>query len=186
MKYFVLTCSVIFLMIMMYIDVFKYFIGSTYRSGLHIVPILLLANMFLGIFFNLSIWYKLTGKTIFGAYLAIVGAVITLAGNYYLIPIYGYTGAAWTTLICYAAMMVLSYLIGQKRFPVNYEPVKLISFIMIAVAMYFISLYLDRLFALGIAVRLLVNTMILLIFVAVVYKFDNLKEIRISNENKSS
>ena len=94
MKYFVITCSIIFLAIMMYIDIVKYFIGKNYWPGLKVVPILLLANLCLGVFFNLSMWYKLTGKTIYGAWFAIFGAVITITFNFILIPELGYMGAA--------------------------------------------------------------------------------------------
>jgi O-antigen/teichoic acid export membrane protein len=178
MKYFVLTCSFIFLFVMMYIDIFKYFIGPNYRSGLHIVPILLLANLCLGIFFNLSMWYKLTGKTKFGAYFAIAGAVITITGNIILIPRIGYTGAAWTTLICYASMMVMSYISGAKQFPINYQPVKLLGFIGLSVGMYLFSDKLVDYFNFDLTLKMITNTFILFLFVGIVYKFDKLKELR--------
>lgn len=125
MNYFVLTCSFIFLGVMLYIDVIKYFIGQAYHSGLHIVPVLLFANLCLGVYLNLSIWYKLTGQTRFGAWLAIFGATVTIAFNFWLIPKMGYTGAAWATLICYASMMIFSYLKGRDIFPVPYDLRKL-------------------------------------------------------------
>ncbi len=84
-------------------------------AGLKVVPVLLLANMCLGIFFNLSMWYKLTGHTRYGAYFSVFGAVITIVLLIILIPAMGYMGAAWATLICYAAMMVVSYITGQKN-----------------------------------------------------------------------
>ena len=114
MTYFVLTCSFIFLGVMLYIDVVQHFIGKDFREGIAVVPILLMANLFLGIFYNLSIWYKLTGQTRFGAYISIIGAIITLALNYFLIPVMGYMGSAWATFICYGSMMVISFIIGQK------------------------------------------------------------------------
>jgi O-antigen/teichoic acid export membrane protein len=178
MKYFVLTCSLIFLVVMLYIDVFKYFIGPSYRSGLHIVPVLLLANMFLGIFFNLSMWYKMTGRTRFGAAFAIIGAMITIAGNLYLIPRMGYEGAAWTTLICYSVMMIISYFIGMKYYPVNYKPLKLLGFIVFALLMYRMSVWVDVYLNFDTLIRVLVNTLILFIFIAIVYRFDKLKELR--------
>jgi O-antigen/teichoic acid export membrane protein len=178
MKYFVLTCSFIFLFIMMYIDVFKYFIGPSYRSGLHIVPILLLANMCLGIFFNLSMWYKLTGETRYGAYFAIIGAAITIAGNIYLIPMIGYSGAAWTTLICYASIMILSYVVGARKFPVKYRPLKLAGYIGLAVLFFLTSEWLTELLSLNFTFKMIMNTILLLLYVGVVFQFDKLKELR--------
>jgi O-antigen/teichoic acid export membrane protein len=99
MKYFFIVCMFIFLLTTFYLDIVKLFIGEAYREGLNVVPILLLANLALGVFFNLSVWYKLSGQTKFGAYLTILGAVITIVANFILIPILGYTGAAWATLI---------------------------------------------------------------------------------------
>jgi O-antigen/teichoic acid export membrane protein len=121
MHYFVFMCTFIFLAIMMYMDVVKIFIGKEYREGLGVVPILLIANLCLGVFYNLSIWYKLTHNTRWGAWLSIIGAVITVVLNFILIPVMGYMGAAWATLICYATMMVISWYAGQKYYPVNYN-----------------------------------------------------------------
>ena len=97
-----------------------------YHGGLNVVPILLAANLFLGIYLNMSIWYKLSGKTGYGAWLSILGALITIVFNLWLIPEMGFTGAAWATFICYTSMMLLSYLKGQQVFPVPYEIGKLV------------------------------------------------------------
>jgi O-antigen/teichoic acid export membrane protein len=102
-----------------------------------------LANLCLGVFFNLSIWYKLTGHTRFGAYLAIFGALITLGLNIWWIPIFGYMGAAWATLVCYAAMMVASYFIGQKYYPIDYHLIRILSYLGLAIGLYFISIYIQ-------------------------------------------
>jgi O-antigen/teichoic acid export membrane protein len=130
MKYFVILGLGIFLFVCLYIDVFKYFIGrggSRYHEGLHIVPFLLLANLFLGVFYNLSIWYKLKDKTSLGAYVSLAGAAITIGFNFMLVPRYGYAAAAWTKLICYGSMVALSYYMGQKVYPIDY-PLKRIGF----------------------------------------------------------
>jgi len=140
MNYFVIACSLIFLAIMLYMDIVKYFVGKPYYEGLKVVPILLLANMFLGIFYNLSVWYKLTNQTKYGAYISIFGAIITIVLNYTLIPILGYMGSAWATLACYASMMVVSYLIGQKKYYIEYNLKKFFIFLSGAVIVYFISL----------------------------------------------
>lgn len=126
MNYFVLAGCVIFLVVMFYMDIVKLFIGEKFHGGLNVVPILLAANLFLGIYLNLSIWYKLSGRTAYGAWLSIVGALITIVFNLWLIPEMGYTGAAWATFICYLTMMGLSYLKGQQVFPVPYELKKLL------------------------------------------------------------
>lgn len=139
MDYFVIIGCIIFLLVLFYIDIFKYFIDEKYWSGLHIVPILLLANLFLGIYYNLSIWYKLTDKTKYGAYIALIGAVITLELNYLLIPVYGITGAAWTTLICYASMVIISYLIGKAYYKIHYNVHLIIVYILLACLFYWVG-----------------------------------------------
>lgn len=118
---FVLTGSFIFLGVMLNLDWIQYLIGTRYRTGLKVVPILLMANFCLGVFFNLSIWYKLTEQTRFGTYLALWGAFVTVALNFYWIPRHGYLGAAWATLVCYASMALLSYALGQCHYPVRYD-----------------------------------------------------------------
>lgn len=146
MKYFVIICSFIFLAVMLYIDVVKYFVGSkgsAYHEGLDVVPVLLLANMFLGIFFNLSIWYKLTGQTRFGAMLTVYGAIITIILNFWFIPIFSYHGSAWVTLICYFSMSLFSLLLGQKYYPIPYQIMRISLFIVIAVFLYLLNDFLD-------------------------------------------
>ena len=168
MTAFVLVCSVIFVGIMLYIDIVQYFVGQTYRVGLPIVPILLMANLFLGIFYNLSIWYKLTGQTKFGAYIALFGAAITLGLNWLLIPRFDYMGAAWTTFACYLSMMVVSYLLGQKYYHVNYDLKRILFYLVFAVAVYGLSCGIIRLFGIeSMALRLVVNSVILIGYLAV-------------------
>ena len=123
MKYFTIIMAVIFLGVTIFYEFIKGFLGSEYHDerGFLVVSILLLANLFLGIYYNLSIWYKLTEKTKYGAYLSIFGAIITLALNFLLIPIIGFVGSAWATLICYFSMTVASYYLGKKHFPVPYN-----------------------------------------------------------------
>lgn len=122
MNYFVIVVSLIFLMVVLYLDLFKYFIpNSEYWVGLKVVPILLLANLCLGIYYNQSIWYKLSNQTRFGAYIAVIGATITVVLNFLLIPVMGFMGAAWATLACYASMVLISYFLGQKHYPIPYN-----------------------------------------------------------------
>ena len=139
-KYFIICGLFIFLGVMFYIDFVKFFIDASYHEGLKVVPILLLANLFLGIFFNFSIWYKLNDMTKYGAYLAIFGAIITIVLNIFLIPLFGYIGAAWATLICYIAMTLLSFYWGQKFYKVPYEIKTFILYFIIALGLYAISI----------------------------------------------
>lgn len=185
MHYFVLMCSFIFLGIMLYIDIVKNFIGKEYREGIGVVPILLMANLCLGVFYNLSVWYKLTHQTKWGAWFSIIGATITLALNFALIPVMGYMGAAWATLICYAAMMVISYLVGQKYYHVNYNLGSFFYFILSALAIYFFSEQLRNHFAWGRNAMLLANTGFLLVFLALAYVYERRKNsyIRIPEKN---
>ncbi len=141
MKYFFIVCMFIFLLTTFYLDIVKLFIGEAYREGLNVVPILLLANLALGVFFNLSVWYKLSGQTKFGAYLTILGAVITIVANFILIPILGYTGAAWATLICYFVMTVTSYFIGQNYYTIPYDLKKIGLYFALGMLFYFVDYY---------------------------------------------
>ncbi len=172
MKYFVITCSIIFLSIMMYIDIVKYFIGKNYWPGLKVVPVLLLANLFLGVFFNLSMWYKLTGKTLYGAWFAIFGAIITIIFNFILIPKMGYMGAAWTTFICYGSMMVLSYYTGQRNYRINYEVKRICAYLLFAVLLYFLSIGIVNLIDPGLTLKLLLNSVIMFIYLFVLSRLE--------------
>jgi O-antigen/teichoic acid export membrane protein len=141
MKFFVIACCCIFLVVGLYLDVFKEILTlkySEYGEGIHIVPILALGNVFLGIYYNLSVWYKLTNNNWYGAAITIAGAVITVALNIWWIPIFGYTGSAWATFSCYLFMMVSSYILGQKFYPIPYARKKLTAYLVLAVLLYFI------------------------------------------------
>ncbi|MEO6490671.1 MAG: polysaccharide biosynthesis C-terminal domain-containing protein, partial [Ferruginibacter sp.] len=138
MKFFVIIISVMFLLVSLYMPVWKHFIGPKYWAGLSVVPILLLANMFLGIYYNLSIWYKLSHKTLAGAYITLFGAAVTIILNYAFIPAYSYVACAWTTFFCYGIMMVISFLWGQKEYRIPYPWKKLLAYMMIIVILYFI------------------------------------------------
>ncbi|ULT44265.1 polysaccharide biosynthesis C-terminal domain-containing protein [Niabella defluvii] len=110
-----ITLCLMFLFVMLYVDLWKYFITDhSMWVGLKVVPVLLLANMFLGIYYNLSIWYKLGNKTIAGAYITLIGAAVTLLINYLFIPTYSYIACAWATFACYGIMMIVSYIWGKR------------------------------------------------------------------------
>lgn len=169
MKYFVIVCSLIFLGTMMNMLWIQYFVGEDFRSGIAVVPILLIANMFLGIFYNQSIWYKLTGQTHYGALLTIFGAAITIVLNVYWIPKIGYMGCAWATLICYTSMMVASYFIGNKHYPVNYDLKRIMGYLGLSVTLYALSIFIKTDLN---ALDLLIDNFLLLVFVAIVWKLE--------------
>lgn len=112
-----------------------------YWQGLNIVPLLLLANLFLGIYYNLTVWFKLTDRTQFGTYISVAGALLTLVGNFLLIPVLGYTGSALSTLICYGLMAVACYLLGQKYYPVPYPVGQIAGILVLATALAYFGIY---------------------------------------------
>lgn len=170
MKYFVIVCSMIFLGTMMNIQWIQYFAGTAaFRTGIKVVPILLLANMFLGIFWNQSIWYKLTGQTHFGAFLTIFGAIITIALNIYWIPRIGYMGCAWATLICYASMMVVSYFLCNKHYPVDYDLKRIFTYLGLSLTLYFISVLIKTDHT---TINLVLNNLMWIGFVLFIWKME--------------
>lgn len=142
-KYFTLFGCLILLVVVVYIDIFKRILipNSQYWEALKIVPLILLANLFLGIYHNLSVWYKVTDRTKFGAYISVFAAIVTLVLNYVLIPIIGYMGSAIATLAAYGSMMVLSYLYGRKYYDVPYEVKKISGYLLLAIGFSAISFY---------------------------------------------
>ncbi len=172
MKFFVITICTMFLVVALFLDIWKYFIrNESMWAGLRVVPILLLANMFLGIYYNLSIWYKITNKTGAGATITIIGAGITLVINYFFIPRYGYMACAWATFLCYGTMMVLSFEWGQKHYPVPYAWKKLLSYIVIVVLLFFMHRGINHLY---VSFLLSVSTglVLLLAFLAFILKIE--------------
>ena len=137
LKFFVIFCVFIFLLVTLFIDFFKYFVGGEFRAGLEVVPILLMANLCLGIYINLSIWYKLTDRTLMGAVVSLAGALLTIVLNLWWIPLFGYVGSAWATLVCYAGMAIVSYLLGQKYYPVSYDVKRVAGYIGLGIGLYF-------------------------------------------------
>ncbi len=143
LKYFTIFGAVFMFFIVAYIQLFaKVIIGNKeYLEALTIVPIILLANLMLGIYHNLSIWYKLTDKTRYGMYISGFGAIITLLLNYIFIPKFGYMASAWATLFVYSSMTYISYLLGKKHYPVPYKTGRIISYLLIAIIFSYISFY---------------------------------------------
>ena len=177
MKFFVIVICTMFLLVSLFIPVWKHFIGPKYWAGLGVVPILLLANMFLGIYYNLSIWYKLSHRTMAGAWITLAGVAITFLINYYFIPQYSYMACAWATFACYGSMMVISFVWGQRVYRIPYAWKKLLAYIVIVILVYFMHEGIVRLSVnpwlnLGSAAFLLLAFMI---FVGAVEKKDLVK-----------
>ncbi|MGR8929141.1 MAG: polysaccharide biosynthesis protein [Gammaproteobacteria bacterium] len=169
MQYFVIAGIFIFLLVTLFIDFFKYFIGAEFRAGLDVVPILLLANLCLGIYVNLSVWYKLSDRTGLGAWVSLAGAGITVALNIWWIPLWGYVGSAWATLACYGFMVVTSWLLGKHYYPVPYPLAKIFGYFSIG-----LGLFLDQRY---LVVHLKLNTwfcasLALLAYLVIVFMFD--------------
>ena len=178
LEIFVIFGSFILLIVVIFIDVLKFlFIGdSAYWEALYIVPIILLANLFLGIYQNLSVWYKVTDKTKFGAYISMFGAIITLSVNIILIPIYGYFGSALATFFAYFIMAIISYYLGQRYYPIPYNVTKIINYILFSSVFAFMSFYVfpgNYYFGVG----------ILILFVLLIVKFEKKTIKFINNEN---
>jgi len=170
LNYFVITTATIFLFVTIFFDVAINFIGQDFRDerGFLVVSILLLANMFLGIYYNLSIWYKLIDKTYYGAILSVFGAVITLVLNVYLIPKISFVGSAWATLICYFLMVLASLLLSKKQFPIPYNIKRITFYILFMLTVYFIVLVTDF--------HMLVDTIWIALFLLIAFIIEKPKK----------
>ena len=169
LTWFVIFCVFIFLLVTLFLDIFQYFVGSAYREGLHVVPVLLLANLLLGVYVNLSIWYKLTDRTLMGAYVSVAGAVITVILLVTLVPRWGFAGAAWAHLACYGFMVTASYLLGRRFYPVPYDLWRVGGYVALGLAIYGASrLMVERLDVDPLAA----GAVLMALFLALVYWLD--------------
>lgn len=164
MKYFVICGSLMFVFTVAFLDQFKMLLvqDESYWIAIDIVPIVLLANLCLGIYFNLAIWYKLTDKTRFGMYISIFGAIITITFNYIMIPKIGFMASAWATLAAYGSMMLVSYQLGKKHYPVPYDIKRIGSYLVLATLISAVSYY-------GFNANYYVSTILVLVFLGIVY-----------------
>lgn len=175
LNYFVIFGLLIVLTVTFFIDFFKILIGKEFHSGLHIVPYVLVAYLFNGIFYSLSLWYKLTDKTIFGTILAGIGAIITLLGNIILLPQYGYMGAVYSMLISFITMTILSYLLGQKYYKIHYDIKSISIYFLIAGLLFIVNLQLKEFNS---VFKFILNCFMLIIYVIIViFKERTLKNI---------
>jgi O-antigen/teichoic acid export membrane protein len=152
-----------------YLDIFKFLIRSDYRDGLRVIPIVLFSYIFQGVFFNLSLWYKLMDKTMYGAWFSVVGAVITLGINIVFVPVFSYMASAWAAFACYFVMMLLSYFIGQKNMPIPYDLKAIGLYTILSVVLFSISIFIETPWN---AVDIILKTMLILIFIIVLIKRD--------------
>ena len=169
MKYFVIFGLIIFIGMVLFIDVIKVIVDSEYHQGLKVVPIVLMANLFYGMYFTLSLWYKLTDKTRYGAYMALIGATITLVLNLALVPVMGYMGSAIAVFVCFLVMLVISYFLGQKHFPVPYDLKRIGSYFLAAMVIVGIAQFtLD----LQVLIKYSINLVLVMAFIVLVFKWE--------------
>lgn len=170
MKYFIIFTLLAYLVVVGYLDVLKYIIGRDYWEGLKVVPVVMAAEIMMGVYFNLSFWYKLIDKTIYGAWFSGVGCVVLVLINVLLIPKYGYMACAWAGVAGYGTAMLLSYFVGQKKYPINYPLKSITVYICIAALFTAIMLYTPQ--SLPKALRLGINTLLIILFVAHIIHYD--------------
>ena len=178
MKYFIMFTLLAFLIVMGYMDIIKHIIGRDYWSGLRVVPIVMAAEIMMGIYFNLSFWYKLIDKTIWGAWFSGAGCLVLILINVLLVPRIGYMACAWAGFAGYATAMILSYVFGQKYYPIRY-PIRQIATYIILAALMFLAISLSR-SRLPLAWSLLINTVIIVLFASYIY----IKDIKHRKETK--
>ena len=169
MKFFIIFTLLAFLAVMFYMDILKHIIRSDYWPGLRVVPIVMAAEMFMGIYFNLSFWYKLIDETRWGAYFSIIGCSVVIILNVVFVPIYGYMACAWAGFAGYATAMILSYVVGQKKYPINYDLRRIGSYALLAIILYIQAMYIpiENMF-----LRLAFRTLLLCLFVTYIIKKD--------------
>lgn len=169
---FALLGSIAFLGIMLFLDIALMILGDSYsQEGSEIIPIILIANLFLGLYYNFAIWYKLSDKTYMGIYIAVAGASITLLMNYFLIPEWGYIASAWATFACYAVMSTMAYLLGQKHYPIHYPIPRMALYILLALACYFFSTYVHSSGIMN-GWGFVANILILTIYLSIIYLIE--------------
>ena len=170
MKYFLIFTLLAFLVVVGYMDILRYIIHRDYWEGLQVVPIVMAAEIMMGVYFNLSFWYKLIDKTIWGAYFSGIGCIVLVAINIIFVPRYGYMACAWAGFAGYATAMILSYIIGQKKYPIAYPLGSMAIYVAITALFYAVMTYANNHFSTGWA--LLCNTIVLILFVAHIIRWD--------------
>ena len=169
MKFFIIFTLLAFLAVMFYLDILRHIIGRDYWDGLRVVPIVMAAEIFMGIYFNLSFWYKLIDETRWGAYFSLTGCTILILMNVFLIPKYGYIACAWAGFTGYGVAMLLSYFVGQKKYPIQYDLKAIGMYVLLAAVLYLAAEYvpIDNIY-----LRMVYRTVLLILFIAYVVKRD--------------
>ena len=169
MKFFIIFTLLAFLAVMFYLDILRHVIGRDYWDGLRVVPIVMAAEIFMGIYFNLSFWYKLIDETRWGAYFSLTGCIILILMNIFLVPKYGYIACAWAGFTGYGVAMLLSYFVGQKKYPIQYDLKAIGMYVLLAAVLYVAAEYvsIDNIY-----LRMAYRTVLLLLFIAYVVKRD--------------
>lgn len=170
MKYFVVFTLLAFLCVVGYMDVLRHIIGHDYWPGLKVVPIVMAAEIMMGVYFNLSFWYKLIDKTIWGAYFSGVGCAVLIAINVIFVPRFGYMACAWAGFAGYGTAMVLSYVVGQKKYPINYPVKSILLYVLLGAILFVAMTFANR--CLGTAMALSVNTLLIAVYVVYLVKCD--------------
>ena len=179
MKFFIIFTLLAFLTVMFYLDILRYVIGRDYWEGLKVVPIVMAAEMFMGVYFNLSFWYKLTDETKWGAYFSLTACTIVILMNAFLIPVYGYMACAWEGFTGYAVAMLLSYFVGQKKYPIAYDLKSIGGYVLLALMIYVAGEWIP---VDNMLLRLLLRTLLLFVFIGYIIKHDlPLKQIPVIN-----
>lgn len=179
MKFFVIFTLLAFLAVMFYMDILRYIITPDYWPGLKVVPIVMAAEMFMGVYFNLSFWYKLIDETRWGAYFSLIGCIIIVLLNIIFVPVYGYIACAWAGLAGYFTVTLLSYFVGQKKYPINYDLKGIGLYVLLAAVLYVASVFIVPE---NVVFRLLFRTGLLFVFIAFIVKKDlPLKQIPLLN-----
>lgn len=162
LKYFTIFGVLIFLVVTLYIDFFNLSLTPEYRIGNSVIPVILIAQLFNGMFYSQSLWYKLSDKPLFGLYLGLFGVLVTLVMNIVLVPIFGYIGSAWAELLCYLGMVSLSLYYGHIHYPINYDLLSIFFYIVFGLIIFFISYFTN---ISSIVFKLLLNTFYIGIFI---------------------
>lgn len=176
MKYFVIFTLLAFLVVMGYLDIIKYIIAPDYWDGLKVVPIVMAAEIMMGVYFNLSFWYKLTDKTMWGAVFSGIGCVVLIAVNVIFVPKYGYMACAWGGVAGYGTAMLLSYIVGQKKFPIAYPLKSILGYTALTVIMFTVM---ELVKFMGMWWQLTINTALIVIYISIIIKTEHISLSRI-------
>ncbi len=169
MKFFIIFTLLAYLAVMFYLDILRYLLGRDYWVGLKVVPVVMAAEIFMGVYFNLSFWYKLIDETKWGAYFSIIGCCLIILLNVFLIPVYGYMACAWAGFAGYGVAMLLSYFVGRKKYPIQYDLPSIAKYVLLAAVLFVVS---EMLPFENMWLLLLIRTLLLFIFMGYIVKND--------------